>query len=171
MDEARQMRGDAAIADTIRFLKSVKVPHFEAHVVQYESAVRTQGRAACVVMSDRAGRWNVVSSYTWAPDDALYMSFRQQQRSIGQAWAHITVWDNPFWGAGEIVSNGFEVVRVRIQSEDGYSMEDTPLDEIVLWLTDSPHPFPAAIECYDAAGNVVGRQNGPTLGMQTFRSR
>jgi hypothetical protein len=61
---------------------------------------------------------------------------------------------------GEVIDNGFDVVRVRLVNDAGDVFEDTVQDGLVLFATiqDREVQWPMQAELYNRAGELVWRQ-------------
>ncbi len=61
---------------------------------------------------------------------------------------------------GEVIDNGFDVVRVRLVNEAGDVFEDTVQDGLVLFATiqDQEVQWPLQAELYNRAGKLVWRE-------------
>ncbi len=142
--------GLGARASTVQFLQQRSLPDRQLHLVAFENEAGQRDQWLCCVLQDRPGHWRFAGGANIG--SAKSMPVRSHP------WANLAGgWKGDLlWAGGRVLDNGLDVVRVRLISENGVTLEDTVEDGLVLFVIDQWVQRPLQVELYDRAGNLVG---------------
>lgn len=140
--------GLEAQENTLYFWSSRLLPDRQLHEVTFVNNQGQPQKWIYFVTRKAEGVWqlageaNITSLRLWPWGDDLWVHF-----SGGNP--------NVFWLRGSIHAKKQEIVRVRLISKNGHTLEDQVQDGQVFFLTDQKMSYPIQVEFYDQLGNMV----------------
>lgn len=142
---------------TIQFLKARIHPHEQLYYVTFQDTSEQQWFFTYFLSQLSDGSWYIASGSgsPHGPIDPPEM----QQPSL--PWLRIkgNSVGNAFHAGGEVIDNGFDIVRVRLVTQDGIILEDTVEDGLVLFRSENVVIGPMQAELYGRVDNVVHNQS------------
>jgi hypothetical protein len=149
--------GMGARASTITFLKKRSIPHRQVHAVTFEDEMGQPHHFICFVAQDAHGSWH----FEMGGGGAGRGGDSQNHPRRPHPWANLAGggWEDRFW-AGGWISDGFNVVRVRLIGSNGQVVEDAVDDAgLVLFVTDQKMRVPVQVELYTRSGDLVSQHS------------
>jgi hypothetical protein len=147
--EVRSGGGLGAKPTTIRFFQERKLPHLQVHEVTFENETGKVEHWLCFMRQDGQGHWRLAGGGNVAEVG------HSPKRSHPYANLAGGGGEGGFWAGGRVISNGLDMVRVRLISKNGNVLEDTVQDGLVLFVSDQNVQMPIKVELYDRSGKLV----------------
>jgi hypothetical protein len=157
--------GEMVDLSTVRFLRAKSIPSWQLLDVTYDDDEGAQQRRTMIFRRDERGGWRTVSAATSSDLQTLVTEWLVPIRDhplifvSGSKGGHADG-SRQFVAHGELLDNGFEVVRVRLSNDAGQTFEDVVNDGLVLFaaLQHEEVQWPMQAELYDQAGRLVWRE-------------
>lgn len=157
--------GEMVDLSTVRFLRAKSIPDWQLLEVTYDDDEGAQQRRTMIFRHDESGRWRPVGAESSSDLQALVTEWLVPVRDhplifvSGSKGGHADG-SQQFVAHGEVLDNGFEVVRVRLCNDAGQTFEDVVEDGLVLFaaLQHEEVQWPMRAELYDRVGKLVWRE-------------
>lgn len=136
---------------SIHFGKMRQVGQRQLHAVTFENHAGQRMRFICCVRSDDAGVWRFDGGAGGHADSSPHRD---------HPWANLGGggWPHQFYAGGQVLDDGGVVMRVRLRTANGVTLEDTVgEDGIVLFLNDDETHVPLSVELLDGGGQIVAQ--------------
>lgn len=65
-----------------------------------------------------------------------------------------------FWAGGEIERAGSNVARIQLRFADGHIVEDDPINDVALFIVNTPVRTPATVVLIDQEGGTIAEHAG-----------
>lgn len=148
------LEGKEAREETLRFFQSRFLSNRQMHEITFEDMQGQPQRWICVVAQTAEGAWlmvggaNITGLKHWPWGDKPWVNLAGG--NLGD-----------FWLGGYVLQREQDIVRVRLISRNGNSLEDEVQDDLVLFLTEHEMPAPIRVELYDRRGNLINTHFWP----------
>jgi hypothetical protein len=160
---------DEVNMETVQFLREKSIPGWQMHHGSFEETDGEKHFMVWILKQDEDGQWRLKSSsssgnfregvekYLAPVRDHPLLSFGG---GVNSTYANDSASRYELVAHGEILDNGFDVMRVRLISKDGQVFEDTVQDSLVLFAATQEQAIqlPMQAELYNAKGELVWRE-------------
>jgi hypothetical protein len=146
---------------TLRFLKARVLPAHQLHPVTFEDTAGQLWYSTFFLSQREDGSWYVKTAGGSGDHEQVAPSAIQDR-----PWVHLGGGQQTrlpgrgslsyeFLAGGEVMDQGFDIVRVRLLGPNGHVLEDTVQDGLVLFWSDQYIGMPLQAELSNRAGEVV----------------
>ncbi|GCF11731.1 hypothetical protein [Dictyobacter arantiisoli] len=151
---------------TLHFLKEVSVSGYCVHAIRFEDTAKVWWILFCLVLLEPTGQWTIKECSGLAGNTA--MSRPPHLRPTVQLYGNP---DAPFYAGGFVIDDqhvGIQRVRLQTPSE---MLEDTVLDNLVLYVHSESISLPIQAKLYNAESNLVETHTITLLPMRELKSQ
>ncbi len=147
---------------TVQFLKARLLPTHQLHLIAFQDTSGQTWRWQSFLTQREDGSWviqtsggNLETEQPSVPDDRPYVHLQGGQQIRMDGKGNVAY---EFRAGGEVLDNGFAIVRVRLIAPNGHVLEDTVQNGLVLFWSMEHIGLSLQAALYNRADEVVSQQ-------------